>query len=294
VKLLNLYQSQGSKVAMINVKDLLVSISNKYGYEVYVDETTELSTKDLIIRFRIESSKDTFHLQISRTWKTTRIEFVPGKFASKVVDFLCREVIAHKFELQNILYSPEAKLSDFALEIDSKSFAEIDELTNDLHSMNLYVESMTPESSVEHGLLNEIEAHLLEVAISVVVVLLPRPINSYSNPDEVIGFPEGATESVLVNRYERDPRNRAAAIAIHGYRCLACDFDFKSRYGELGQEFIIVHHVVPVSQIGPDYVVNPAIDLVTLCANCHAMIHRQDPPLSLNQLREIVQGGRKY
>ena len=274
---------------MINLKDFLESISHKFGYEIYVDDSIEASMRNSAIRFRIESNQDTFHLRISRTWKTTRIEFVPGKFASQVVDFLSREVIAHKFELKNILFAPDAKLSDFSLEIDGKSFIEIDELNNQPHTLQLYVESMSPESSIEHGLLNEIEAHLLDVAASIVVVLLPRPTNSYSSPDEVVGFPEGASSTVMVNRYERDPRNRTAAIAIHGYRCLACGFDFQIAYGELGEEFIIVHHVVPVSQIGADYVINPATDLVTLCANCHSMIHRKDPPLTLDQLKHILQ-----
>ena len=277
---------------MINLRNHLDSISRKYGYEIYADDSSDMGSANLIIRFRIESNQDTFHLQISRTWKTTRIEFVPGKFALQVVNFLCHEVIAHKFELQNLLSAPDVKLSDFALKIDGKDFAQIEELDDNSHDLVLYVESMSPESSVEHGLLNEIEAHLLDVAASIVVVLLPRPSNSYFNPDEVVGFPEGATTKVLVNRFERDPRNRSAAVAIHGYKCLACEFDFQSMYGALGEQFIIVHHVVPVSQIGADYVIDPLTDLVTLCANCHSMIHRQDPPLTLDQLRELVQARR--
>jgi 5-methylcytosine-specific restriction protein A len=276
---------------MINLKLFAESISNKYGYDIYVDDSVDATEKNSIIRFRIESNQDTFHLKISRSWKTTRIEFVPGKFASQVVSFLSHEVVARRIELENILFAPDADLSDFLIEIDGKSFMEIDELSTDPHTLELYVESMSPESSLEHGLLNEIEAHLLDVAASLFVVLLPRPTNSYSNADEVVGFPEGATSTVLVNRYERDPRNRSAAIAIHGYRCLACDFEFKAAYGELGEEFIIVHHVVPVSQIGSNYIINPATDLVTLCANCHSMIHRQDPPLTLDQLKGILQKG---
>ncbi len=277
------------KATMINLKDHLKSISHKFGYEIYLDDSLEGERKNSVIRFRIESSQETFYLRISRTWKTTRIEFVPEKFASKVVDFLSHEVVAHKYELKNLLSSSDSKLSDYGLEIDKKNFTQIDALDENSHTMLMFVESMSPESSIEHGLINEIEAHLLEVATSIIVVLLPRPTNSYSNPDEVVGYPEGATSTVLVNRYERDPRNREAAIAIHGYRCLVCEFDFHLAYGELGEEFIIVHHVVPVSQIGTDYVINPANDLVTLCANCHSMIHRQDPPLTLDELRTFLQ-----
>jgi 5-methylcytosine-specific restriction protein A len=155
------------------------------------------------------------------------------------------------------------------------------------------VEAMTSESSIEHGLLNEIEANLLEVAASVFITLLPKPLNQYTTPEEVIGFPEGATSQVLVNKYERDPRNRAAAIAVHGYTCLACGFDFHANYGGLGNDFIVVHHVVPVSLLGANYIIDPSKDLITLCANCHAMIHRQDSPLSLDQLISILRAMKK-
>ena len=47
---------------------------------------------------------------------------------------------------------------------------------------------------------------------------------------------------VAVNRYERDRRNRAAAIAIH---CLGCRHaaDMGTRYGEAASGFIEVHHL---------------------------------------------------
>jgi 5-methylcytosine-specific restriction enzyme A len=118
--------------------------------------------------------------------------------------------------------------------------------------------------------------------------VLPIEMATFRHPDEVLGYPEGAVSKVLVNRYERDPRNRREAIAIHGKSCLACNFNFQEKYGELGDEYIVVHHTVPVSQMGNDYVVDPAKDLVTLCANCHAMVHRHDPPISVSDLRKIL------
>jgi 5-methylcytosine-specific restriction protein A len=45
-------------------------------------------------------------------------------------------------------------------------------------------------------------------------------------------------------------------------------------YGEIGRGFIHVHHVVPISSIGESYKVDPAKDLVPVCPNCHAMLHR--------------------
>jgi 5-methylcytosine-specific restriction protein A len=274
--------------SMINLNSYLADISNKYGYEIYLGEIAEENKGSPTIRFRIESSLDTFHLKLSRSWKSTKIEFVPGAFASQVVTYLCKEILIHKVEIENLLQDLGNIISDYVLNIDDKNFNAIQNLDENPHTLNFYLETMTSESSIEHLLLNEKEAKLIELAVSIFATLLPRPSNSYSNPEEVTGFPEGATTQVLVNKYERDPRNRAAAILAHGYACLACGFDFKKTYGELGIDFIIVHHIVPVSQLGPDYLIDPARDLVSLCANCHAMIHREDPPLSLSQLKKII------
>lgn len=273
---------------MINLNSHLADLSNRYGYEIYLGERSDESRETPMIRFRIESSLDTFHLKLSRSWKSTKIEFVPGAFASQIVTYLCKEILSHKVEIENLLNSAGKSMSDFALDIDGKDFNTISSLDENPHTLSFYLETMTSESSIEHLLLNEKEAELIELAVSIFATLLPRPTNGYSNPEEVTGFPEGATTQVLVNRYERDPRNRAAAISAHGYACLACGFDFKKTYGDLGADFIIVHHIVPVSQLGPDYLIDPAKDLVSLCANCHAMIHREDPPLSLSQLKKII------
>ena len=275
--------------SMINLNTHLAEISNQYGYEIYLGERSDESKDAPTIRFKIESSLDTFHLKLSRSWKSTKVEFVPGAFASQVVTFLCKEILTHRVEIENLLQAPGKSISDYGLDIDGKDFKTIQNLDENPHTLNFYLETMTPESSIEHLLLNEKEAILIELAVSIFATLLPRPSNSYSNPEEVTGFPEGAVTQVLVNKYERDPRNRAAAISAHGYACLACGFDFKKSYGELGANFIIVHHIVPVSQLGPDYLIDPARDLVSLCANCHAMIHREDPPLSLSQLKQIIE-----
>lgn len=102
------------------------------------------------------------------------------------------------------------------------------------------------------------------------------------------GLPEGAKTRVEVNRYERSPVNRAACIARYGALCNACGFDFGKTYGPLGDGYIEVHHKVPVSKMGEGYVVDPVLDLVPLCANCHGIVHRQDPPLGIEALIELL------
>lgn len=127
-------------------------------------------------------------------------------------------------------------------------------------------------------------------AAAAVLALLPLEVDGEetgeSAPD-VVGLPEGAKTRIEVNRYERDRRNRAAALAIHGYLCQACGLDMGERYGSTAAGLIEVHHVTQVSEVGPGYILNPRKDLVPLCPNCHSVAHRRSPPFSVDELREM-------
>lgn len=101
---------------------------------------------------------------------------------------------------------------------------------------------------------------------------------------------EGIKKTVIVNKYERNPTARKECIEKHGKICKVCGFDFEKMYGELGQDFIHIHHVVPISEIGKSYKIDSDKDLVPVCPNCHAMLHRgkHGKVLSVEELREII------
>ncbi|PRY03200.1 HNH endonuclease [Paraburkholderia sp. BL25I1N1] len=101
-------------------------------------------------------------------------------------------------------------------------------------------------------------------------------------------YQEGAVTQVLVNRYERDPEARAAAIAHYGCKCSACGFDFEAKYGELGSGFIHVHHIVDIATIGTNYQVDPIKDLRPVCPNCHAMLHTEKPAMGVSVLADLI------
>jgi predicted HNH restriction endonuclease len=109
-------------------------------------------------------------------------------------------------------------------------------------------------------------------------------------PDEIGDGPyiEGAAETVVVNKFERNQDARDACIGHYGITCQACGFDFEASYGSVGKGFIHVHHVVPLSEIGSSYSVDTIKDLRPVCPNCHAMIHRRSPPLSVEELSKLL------
>lgn len=102
------------------------------------------------------------------------------------------------------------------------------------------------------------------------------------------GLPEGAKIRVEVNRYERSRINREACLSLFGTRCQTCGIDLGEKYGSLGHGYIHVHHVVPVSKLGDGYIIDPSKDLIPVCPNCHAMLHQKDPPLGIDELRNIT------
>ena len=109
-------------------------------------------------------------------------------------------------------------------------------------------------------------------------------------PDEVTDkeLKEGHASQVLVNRYERNAEARKKCIVLKGCKCAVCGIDFEKVYGEIGRGFIHVHHVVPLSSIGKDYQINYEKDLVSVCPNCHAMLHRKNPPYTIDELKELI------
>ena len=101
-------------------------------------------------------------------------------------------------------------------------------------------------------------------------------------------FYEGALVTVKANRYERNPKARQQCVDKKGYQCQVCGRDFEATYGEIGKNFIHVHHLTPISSIGKEYELNVDTDLVPVCPNCHYMLHRKEPPYTIEELRQIM------
>lgn len=69
--------------------------------------------------------------------------------------------------------------------------------------------------------------------------------------------------------------------------CEACGFDFKKKYGELGSCFCEVHHLQPLAKTDRE-VETGLNDLAIVCSNCHRIIHRSDPMLSIPELERLI------
>ncbi len=102
---------------------------------------------------------------------------------------------------------------------------------------------------------------------------------------ENIKLDEGEEYLVLAKKYERSPLLRKLAIQLHGVNCVVCNFNFEKAYGSLGKDFIHIHHIERLADTGKK-LIDPKIDLVPVCPNCHSMLHTQNPPLKPAELAE--------
>jgi len=109
-------------------------------------------------------------------------------------------------------------------------------------------------------------------------------------PEEAANLTEGAKIAVSVNRYERSKKARDKCIEYWEHACSVCKMEFEEVYGEIGIGFIHVHHLVPISEIGTSYKIDPVKDLIPVCPNCHAMIHKRKPiPYTVDEIKEKLE-----
>lgn len=115
-----------------------------------------------------------------------------------------------------------------------------------------------------------------------------------SEQESLDGHTEGRRKEYYTTKYERNSKNRKDAIRIHGTKCMICGFDFEKVYGELGANYIEVHHIKPLASLDEETTVDPRTDLVCVCANCHRMLHRfKSYMMSIEELKTIVEDNNR-
>lgn len=167
---------------------------------------------------------------------------------------------------------PEDNLT-YKLELEKESLSE------SLKEEHLFAHGFNGGKSIQHPIWNN--PQLFEYIVPFFENEELPDYDEIPNPESIY---EGAKKEVFVNSYERSREARKLCIEAHGCKCAACGMDFEKVYGEIGRGFIHVHHIVPISSIGKEYVLDPVKDLIPVCPNCHAMLHRKNPPYKIEEL----------
>ena len=109
---------------------------------------------------------------------------------------------------------------------------------------------------------------------------------------EEVAFPEGRVLYRLHRARERNrllvKKARKRALQQDGrLRCCVCKFDFEAVYGPVGEGFMECHHIKPLSELVTESETKLR-DLALVCSNCHRMIHRKRPWLSIEELGDLL------
>ncbi len=170
----------------------------------------------------------------------------------------------------------------FEILLDSEKGELINEITLQNHPFDQ--QHWHIQSSGAHLQSNlAIELYKKLVELTPPECVLPEEIT----PDITQTYYEGSVKIINVNKYERNRYARNSCIEHYGYNCIVCGFNFEQNFGKLGKDYIHVHHIKPISEIGKDYIVDPIKDLVPVCPNCHAMLHKSNNILTVEELKLI-------
>ncbi len=117
-------------------------------------------------------------------------------------------------------------------------------------------------------------------------------ISSAEELDEDVEATEGRILTRIHQKRERSvklvKKKKQQVLKKTGkLECEVCGFDYEKVYGKHGNGFAECHHTKPVSEIEDD-VKTKLSDLAIVCANCHRMIHKSKPWLSLNEVRKML------
>lgn len=272
-----------------SLTSLVETLSELYGTELVLEREKGESQTKYGIRFVGLHHAHTFKLSLARTWKSSVITLTLDPFAKILESYLASRLMQMAPQVRQLLADSPNSYSSVWFKLDGHVVDLATLNTRSVpSSIGFEADLLLEQSNVGLGFASQQEVGLISLGVEVMMTLLGVEKVAFRNADEVLGYPEGAKKTVEVNRFERDPRNRLLAINFHGTTCLSCGFNFENVYGGIGRGFTIIHHIVPVSQIGPDYVIDPTQDLVSICANCHAMAHRREPPFSIQELRDLI------
>jgi 5-methylcytosine-specific restriction protein A len=111
-------------------------------------------------------------------------------------------------------------------------------------------------------------------------------VTSADEDEDVSGW-EGGLHHVQLEQKLRNSKLAQDCKKCDGYRCQICGFHFGERYGPLGLHFAEAHHIVPPSRKARSV---PLDELITVCANCHRMLHKMRPAPDVEKLKAVYEG----
>jgi 5-methylcytosine-specific restriction protein A len=226
-------------------------------------------------------SETAFAIALSRTPFEVRAAFIADRFAGRMIRRFSETVSRDPNTWNKLISEAAAERVEVSVRIDDQPCSTGEFPNGPWRSLEIEAARRMSRRHRGDRLLD------WEVVAGEVLCFVLSGLGLDVEPDDdrSDGEVEGRPVAAVGTRFERNPVNRLLCIRHHGMSCWVCDFGFESVYGEIGLDFIEVHHLLPVSTRG-ETMINPVTELVPLCSNCHSMVHRQNPPIHPVALRE--------
>lgn len=263
----------------------------KFGIEWNFDSRKEKEGDVIILRPKEVLPREGFQIRILIGWKKITLAFQPEDNSGELLLAMGNSKKERLEEFSVIAKKAISEGASIEITLNGVVIPISQEINWPRHWQQLHIILRSPfiETDSDLALDGKLEEHVLVwVTFFISLLFTVLPLQEETQEENLEGLPEGAQTKVLVNRYERSRVNRQICIAKNGAFCNICGFDFGKQYGKDGDGFIEVHHLTPVSKLGGNYNINPVTDLIPVCANCHAMIHRRNPPYSVDEMKNLL------
>jgi len=274
-------------IPQINCNNISRFLSIKTGIKFLGASGVEEGDDFIIYHIEDPPSPNGFSVRVGLFWKRIELLFVPDKFSRRLIESMGRtpdglitfRALARLIGERN--GGVEMRVN--GIPVDPESL-----VISDTPWTKFFLKVVVfADESIDLSDIRSSEAFLKEWTVLFTKTLFALlPVEEVEEYEEPLGCFEGASYHAMVKKYERSRLNRWACIEFHDSLCKVCGCDFSERYGQIGEGFIHIHHIVPVSDLGGEYRLDPRTDLIPVCPNCHAMLHMTDPPLSVEELRQ--------
>ncbi len=221
-------------------------------------------------------------------WRSMECRFVPGNFSRPLIEGMGANFADARTQISGYIDYLKANKCEINITINdvNKELSDIEKCNGVWESFEFSTRlfPFAQESISESEQLIQIDKLLISTFGILISLIGIDEENSF-----IPGESEGDVSYRTAKMHERKKINRDLCIKFKGTVCQACGFDFERTYGEIGKGFIQIHHVKPVATINSGYIINILTDLVPLCSNCHSMAHTSTPPLSIEEIKLLLE-----
>lgn len=221
-----------------------------------------------------------FRVEVAETTSRYLINFSLESMAADLARLIRKNVTDSHAQLELIGQLSRSSTSSQLFRVNEEPYLTIGDA---LEVTNWFSVSM--EDVISKPLSEEALRKRVEELLTTILLLIPAEDIETVDEDLTSFDVEGAVKRGTFNSFERSAKNRRICITIFGYECKVCGVDLEKRYGAIAAEFIHVHHITPVSQMGGPREVNPLTELIPVCPNCHYVMHRTNPPTHPDKLK---------